>query len=218
MRLGVLGGTFNPVHFGHLRAAEEARERLGLDRVLFVVSGNPPLKSESLAGSEDRHAMVALAVQGNPAFEASDVELRGEGKSYTVDTLKRLRAMLPGSEMFFILGIDAFLDLPNWKEPERLLREASLAVVNRPPHSFSELAASPFLVDGAAALAALKKGGQGPVRVSLEGGGAAFLVSITALEISASAIRSLVREGRSIKYLLPEGIESFIMTHGLYAD
>jgi len=218
MRVGVLGGTFNPVHFGHLRAAEEARERLRLDRVLFVVSGNPPLKSESLARATDRYAMVALSVAGNPAFEVSDVELAGEGKSYTVDTLERLRAMMPGAEMFFILGIDAFLDLPNWKEPERLVRAASFAVINRPPHSFSELAASPFLAAGEEALAALDRGGRGPVRVSLKGGGSAFLMNVTALDISASAIRSLLQEGGSVKYLLPEGVESFIMTHGLYAD
>jgi nicotinate-nucleotide adenylyltransferase len=217
MRLGVLGGAFNPVHYGHLRAAEEAREALGLDRVLFVPSGDPPLKSVDVAGVGHRLAMARLAAAGNPAFEVLDIEARRPGKSYTVLTLEELGALYPGAGLFFVLGIDAFLDLPHWREPERLVALADYVVVSRPPRRFSELAGSSFLVAEQGALAALDRGGAGLVKAGLKGGREAHLLRATPMEISSTNIRALARAGRSLRYLLPEAVESYIMSHGLFA-
>jgi nicotinate-nucleotide adenylyltransferase len=218
MRLGVLGGTFNPIHYGHLRAAEEARERLGLEKVLFVPAGAPPLKYSGLADADKRHAMAELAVASNRHFEVSDVEFGGQEKSYTVKTMDRLRAGLPGHDFYFILGIDAFLDLHSWKEPERLVASTDFVVIRRPPFTFSLLEGSPFLEASAGALRELDEGAEGPKTAAMKGGRTAFLMGITPLHISSSAIRGLVREQRSVKYLLPESVESFIMSNGLYAD
>jgi nicotinate-nucleotide adenylyltransferase len=217
MRLGVLGGTFNPIHYGHLRAAEEAGEKLSLDRVLFVPAGNPPLKSSDLADAHERFAMVKAAVEDNPRFEASDIELGG-GMSYTVDTIGRFREIYAGGRLFFILGIDAFLELPQWKDAERLLRSTDFVILKRPDHSFADLSASPFVEISALELERLERGALGSLTVPLPGGREATLLNITPLGISASMIRTLLRGGRSIKYLLPESVEFSIMTDGLFAE
>lgn len=214
MRIGLLGGTFNPVHFGHLRAAEEMRERLSLDKVLFIPAGIPPLKHSDLAEAELRLSMTELAVSSNESFEVSDIECGSPETSYSVNTVSRLKEAYGGSDLYFILGVDAFMDLPNWREPERLAGLVDFAVVNRPPHAFTEVVASPYVE-----LEELGEPGEaGVYRVPLRGGRTAVLAGITALDISATEIRSLVREGRSVKYLLPENVESFIILHGLYAD
>jgi nicotinate-nucleotide adenylyltransferase len=218
MRLGVLGGTFNPIHYGHLRAAEEARERLGLERVLFVPAGNPPLKSSELADAGKRYAMTELAVAGNGWFELSDIELKSTEKSYTVDTMKRLGERYPGAEFYFILGIDAFMEMSEWREPDRLVGATDFVLLNRPPHAFAALAASPYLDVSEEALGALDSGRETMRAVTLRGGRTAFLLRAAPLDISSTTIRSLVRNGRSIKYLLPESVESFIITDGLYAE
>ncbi|GAB4390386.1 MAG: nicotinate-nucleotide adenylyltransferase [Thermodesulfovibrionales bacterium] len=213
MRLGVFGGTFNPVHYGHLRAAEEAREMLRLDRVLFVPAGNPPLKSSGLAPAPDRLRMAELAVAGNPCFEVSDVECRTGEVSYTVNTLHRLGASHPEAALFFILGIDAFMDMPHWRQPEKLAAMADFAILGRPPREFSEVLSSPFVETGA-----MEEETEGGLQsLPLKGGRRAFLLGITPLDISATAIREAVGRGGSVKYLLPEKVESFIITHGLYS-
>jgi nicotinate-nucleotide adenylyltransferase len=213
MRIGVLGGTFNPIHYGHLRAAEEVRERLSLDRVLFIPAGVPPLKSADLAEAGLRYSMTELAVSTNGFFEVSDIECASPGASYSVNTVSRLRETYRGSELYFILGVDAFMDIPNWREPERLTGLTDFVVVNRPPYAFTELVTSPYVE-----LEALGEPGEaGLQRVPLKGGRTALLADITPLDISATGIRALLRQGRSIKYLLPENVESFIILHGLYA-
>jgi nicotinate-nucleotide adenylyltransferase len=214
MRIGLLGGTFNPVHYGHLRAAEEVRGRLSLDKVLFIPAGVPPLKSFDLADAGLRYEMTELAVSSNVFFEVSDIECKSPGVSYSVDTVSRLKEAYRGAELYFILGVDAFMDLPNWREPERLAGLTDFVVVNRPPHAFTELVSSPYVeleeLGG-------EGGEEGLRRVPLRGGRTALLLEITPLDISATAIRALIREGGSIKYLLPENVESFIILHGLYA-
>jgi nicotinate-nucleotide adenylyltransferase len=217
MRLGVLGGTFNPIHYGHLRAAEEAGENLSLDRVLFMPAGNPPLKSSDLADAPKRFAMVKAAVEDNPRFEPSDIELGG-GTSYTVDTIGRLRDLYSGDRLFFILGIDAFLELSRWKDPERLVRGTDFVILKRPGHSFADLSASPFLEIPEPELGRLERGEVGSLTIPLRGGREATLLNTTPLGISASMIRTLFRQGRSIKYLLPESVEFLIMTDGLFAE
>lgn len=211
MRLGIFGGTFNPIHFGHLRAAEEVRYLAGLDKVLFMPSGNPPLKSSDLTDSSHRYAMTRLATRSNPDFLVSDIEMRHEGKSYTVETVEKIYGIYSGDELFFILGLDAFLDIPDWREPERLLTSIDFIIVSRPGLGMRDLSSSPYVegIDQASETGVL------PIR--LKGGRRAFAVSVSPFDVSSTSIRRLVREGRSIKYLLPEAVEQYILDTGLYS-
>jgi nicotinate-nucleotide adenylyltransferase len=218
MRLGVLGGTFNPVHFGHLRAAEEVRQRVGLDLVLFVPSGTPPLKEEGLAPAGMRLRMVELATATNQLFQVSDMEVRREGPSFTVDTLHDLSAMYPDDELFLILGTDAFAELPKWFRPADIVAATDFIIVGRPPEGFSGIEGSPFLKTRSGAWETLSHAGKDIVEMPMSAGRRALLVSIPPLDISATTLRRLVSEGHSIKYLLPEDVELFIMSHGLYRD
>ena len=216
MKIGILGGTFNPVHYGHLRAAEEVRERLALERVLFVPAGTPPLKSDELADARHRLEMVSLAVAGNPFFEVSDVECKRPGTSYLVDTLGIISREHPDWELYFIIGSEAFAELPKWREPERLLRMARFVVLGRPPLGFeAALKGSPYIGD-ARALRALDRGEIESAELSIEGAGSVILLALDALPVSSTAIRSAVREGRSIRYLLPREVQLYIITEKLY--
>lgn len=195
MRLGLLGGTFDPVHVGHLILAETAREQLRLDRVVFVPAGVPWRKAVvSITDSEHRLAMLRLATAGNAAFAVSDVEVTRAGPSYTAETLKALAKEHPGAELFFLLGDDALADLPNWYQPRRILQLATLAVARRP--------------------------GGGPAQPGDEAprGLSAGLVRLEMprIDISASAIRARVRDGLSVRYLVPDAVEEYIREHGLY--
>lgn len=216
MRTGVFGGTFNPIHFGHLRAAEEVREKLSLDQVLFVPSGNPPLKDKNIADAEMRLRMVDLAIAQNPLFKLLDIECKTPGKSYTIITLQALRKKYPGAGLFFILGIDAFLDLPNWREPDKLLSIANFAVISRPGSSFEDLSASPYLDVETKMLKVLDSGQGGKTEIRTRSGMETVLVKTTSLEISSTEIRRRVKNEQSIKYLLPSEIELFIFSQKLY--
>lgn len=216
MRFGVFGGTFNPIHFGHLRAAEEARQRVGLERVLFVPSANPPLKSEELADIEHRYRMTSMAVAENRFFGISDMECRRPERSYTLETARSLREEYAGADIFFILGVDAFMELPMWHEPEELIKLIDFIIIGRPAMRFSDLSDSPFVDVPPAELQRLDSGASETFETKLKGGRSAVLLGTPLLDISSTAIREHIREGRSIKYLLPEKVESFIMTHGLY--
>src|SRR5215207_7346871 len=142
MRLGLFGGSFNPIHYGHLGMARDAREKLQLDRVLFIPTGDPPHKQEgALAPANDRYEMVRLAITGEPSFDLSDVELRRTGKSYSIDTVRQLRRQYhPSAELYFLIGLDAFLDFPSWREPLALLQACRFVVISRPGQSFRSLA------------------------------------------------------------------------------
>ncbi len=216
MRVGLFGGTFNPPHYGHLRAGEEVRERLGLDKVLFIPAGNPPLKAGGLEDASVRLSMTEIAVSGNPFFEVSDIECKTREKSYSVDTVRRLKALRHEDELLFVLGIDAFLDLPMWKDPEALTSLVDFVVISRPPFCFGPAAGSPFL-KGGEALRDLDRAGADSLSLPLRSGRAAHFLRLTPIGISASEIRKLRRAGGSIKYLLPPDVESFIITHGLYS-
>ncbi len=204
-RTALFGGTFNPIHYGHLRAAEEVREVLGLRRVVFVPSCFPPLKSEDLAEAAHRLEMTRMAVEGNPFFEVSDMECRRGGRSYTVDTLEELKRASPSSEPLFILGVDAFLDMPNWHRPERLMELCDFVVVNRPPHRIEELSRSPYL----------REAGRSGL-MHLSSGRWVLGLNCTPIAISASDIRWRLRNNLSIRYLLPESVESYIISNRLY--
>ncbi len=217
MKLGIFGGTFNPVHFGHLRAAEEALELAGLDRILFIPSGNPPLKTEDIAPARLRYEMVKLAIRNNPRFDLLDLECRTRQKSYTVNTLEKLRRLYPDDSLHFMLGIDAFLDIPNWYMPERLLSLANFLVHSRPGCRFSDLSASPYLSAGKDVLRKLTAGTISSHVAKLRNGNAVMLLNISPVNVSATDIRTRMAQGKSVKYLLPVEVESYIISYKLYA-
>ncbi len=216
MRIGVFGGTFNPIHYGHLRAAEEARELLSLDKVLFIPSGTPPLKTIGLAAAAHRHEMTRRAAKHTRFFEVLDIESGQEGKSYTVDTLGKLLKTYKGADLWFMLGVDAFLDMPNWRDPERLVSLVNFAVFSRPGTSFADLPASPYISSGDDFSKALDQSGAGLLTVRLKSGRDLVLLKITPIGISSTDIRKRIKKRQSIKYLLPEEIESYIISNKLY--
>lgn len=212
-RVGVLGGSFNPIHYGHLLLADEVLETLGLDRLLFVPAASPPHKAAiQLAPAADRFEMVRLAIAGHPRFAVSDLELRRPGPSYTVDTLEALAAA--GDELFYVVGSETFLDLLTWREPRRIARLARLVVIPR--------AGSPFDAESAAAQKVLRDTGiDGGFVHSAAGGGSApsrgvLIVHATSLPLSASELRRRVREGRSVAFRMPPAAIEYVRAHGLY--
>jgi len=211
-RVGLLGGTFNPIHFAHLRCAEEVREALNLERVLFVPSARPPHKHRtSIAPAEQRLAMVRLAVARYPAFRASTVEVRRGGPSYSVDTVRLLLRRHPSARFVFILGSDAFREIGTWKEYETLFTLADIAVMTRPPAPLTP----PLEQIPLAARTRFCYANKSDVLVHESGHRVAFL-QVTPIDISASAIRSLVRRRRSIRYLVPVSVERYITRNELY--
>lgn len=217
LRIGIFGGTFNPIHYGHLRAAEEVREMLGFEKVLFVPSGNPPLKTGDLADALRRHEMVRLATAGNRAFDVLDTESVKPAKSYTVETLEVLLNSYAHSELYFMLGMDAFLDIPNWRMPEKLVSLVNFTVISRPGRKFEDLLSSPYLDVDRGDLKALDDSCGEFEILRLKSLKEAALVRITPIDISSSDIRRRMRAGQSIKYLLPESVESFIISNKLYS-
>jgi nicotinate-nucleotide adenylyltransferase len=196
-----MGGTFDPIHVGHLAIAEEARDTLGLERILFVPAGQPPHKpAGSAAPVEDRVAMVDLAIRGNPAFELSRLEVDRPGPSYTADTLATLdaaeRAASGTSDLTLILSVETLRDLPTWHEPQRLLQLARLAVVPREGYPAPD---SGWLAE--------QFPGQEDRVDFLEG---------PRLGLSSTALRARVAAGRSIRYLIPDAVAGYIADHGLY--
>jgi len=192
----VLGGSFNPIHYGHLLLADDVADLLGLDHVLFVPAARPPHKANAdLAPAQDRYAMVELAIAGHPKFAVSDLELHRPGLSYTVDTLEALA--IPRKELFLIIGSETFLDLLTWRSPRRVAELAQLAVVPR--------LGSAFDPDGAAVRKVVHEIGHEP-----------RIVRASSLPISASDLRRRVREGRSIAYRLPEAVDAYIRARRLY--
>ncbi len=215
-KIGILGGTFNPIHYGHLRVAEEVRERLGLERVLFVPSGTPPLKVRDLAGAMHRYEMTRIAIGTSPLFQLSDIECNRDGKSYTVDTLEILSGLFPRKEPYFILGIDAFLDIPSWYLPEKLMELTHFVIVSRPGQFFTSLSAR-IPVDGKV-LSDLDADKLELHRTNIASGRQLVLMNVTPMGISSTAMRALVSQGMSIKYLLPEPVESYIIANKLYTQ
>jgi nicotinate-nucleotide adenylyltransferase len=209
LRLGIFGGTFNPIHSGHLRTAEEAGYILGLDKVIFVPTGTPPLKDRDTVEASRRFAMATLAAASNKGFAVSDFEAGKRGKSYTVDTLRMFHKKYSGAELFFILGIDAFLDMPKWRQPERLTGMTDFIIVSRPGFSFDEIARSPYVQT-------VESPGGAYALCSLVSGRRAFLVPVTQMDISSTGIRHLIKQKKSIKYLLPASVERYIKKHKLY--
>ena len=210
MNVGVLGGTFNPIHIAHLRLAEEMREALSLERVLLVPAGDPPLKRSGIAAANHRLEMVKRASASNPALEVCDLELRRAGPSYSVDTLSELRSSRPDQALWFLVGADTLGDLESWREPARLFTLAHFAVATRPGH------AKPLRELLPAGLArAFRDGPRGLVH---ESGNELRAIPFTALAISASDVRRRVACGASIRYLVPDEVIEYIGKHHLYRE
>lgn len=210
--LGVLGGTFDPIHLGHLRLAEEAREALGLGGVRLIPAGHPPHRGEPGSTAGDRLAMVRLAAAGNPAFAVDDGEVRARRKSYTVPTLERLRGELgPQRPLVLILGADAFAGLPAWHRWTELFALAHIAVANRPGYA-AHARQWPAALDAACR----DRHTADPAALRAAPAGRVISFDMTPLAISASLIRDLVGQGRSARYLLPESVLDYIAAHHLY--
>ncbi|HAK59853.1 MAG TPA: nicotinate-nicotinamide nucleotide adenylyltransferase [Nitrospiraceae bacterium] len=217
-KLGILGGTFNPIHVGHLAAAEEVRERLDLARILFIPSFLPPHKDdEAIPPAAQRLAMVKIAIAGNPQFSLSDIEVQRGGKSYTVDTVTDLHRAYPGAEFFFITGLDSFLDIQTWKDWERLLGLCSFVVLSRQGHAFTDLVNLPFMKTSKQKLEVLDSGEQARIKAETAAGMSLWLEQVPLYDISSTDIRKRIRQGRSIKYLLPDAVETYILDNTLYA-
>jgi nicotinate-nucleotide adenylyltransferase len=198
VRIGILGGTFNPPHLGHLICAQEAYLQLGLDRVTLIPARIPPHKAvEDEPGAEHRLELCRLAVQGDEhRFEVSDIEVRREGPSYTVDTLEELHSSAPDHELFLIVGGDIAAGLPSWHRPERVLSLATLAVAKR-------RGTSRAAVDDALS--------------SLPGGERTCFFRMPRIAISSTMLRERARLGQSIRYYVPDGVMSYVERHRLYA-
>ncbi len=211
MSLGVFGGTFNPVHLAHLRLAEEAREALGLERVLFIPSADPPHKSTDLASATQRLRMVELAIASNPSFDALDLELERTGPSYTVDTLCELTHRYDDQLLWFLMGTDTLTELGSWYEPEKLVGLTNIAVVARAGSAQRSLES--LLPEH---LASLYVSVQGRLRHST--GREVRSIPFAPLDISASDVRRRVARGASIRYLVPDAVIEYIEKHRLYQE
>ena len=216
--IGIYGGTFNPIHQAHLRAAEEVVEQLALERMIFVPSARPPHKrateEDLIAPARERLAWVEMATRDEPRFAVDAIELERAGPSYLVDTLETLRSRHGGEPPVFSVGRDAFCEMGSWREPERILRLAHIAVTTRPPREEGRL--------GDWLPACLRDA----VEVARDGRSARHAsagtwirqLPITDLDISASGVRARLRAGRSIRYLLPEDVRRAVEASGCYVD
>jgi nicotinate-nucleotide adenylyltransferase len=211
VNLGVFGGTFNPVHIAHLRVAEEVREALGLAKVLWIPSADPPHKHTSIAPATCRLEMVRLATASNPAFETLDLELSRPGPSYTVDTLTQLGEMHPDARLWFLIGADALDEIHTWYRPERLFELASFAVFSRPGTP-----SRPLAKRLGPEVARLFR--SGPTGLEHPDGHELREVTVPQIDVSASDLRRRIARGASVRYLVPDPVIDYIDKHRLYRE
>ncbi|HBR16605.1 MAG: nicotinate (nicotinamide) nucleotide adenylyltransferase [Deltaproteobacteria bacterium RIFCSPLOWO2_12_FULL_43_16] len=212
MRIAIMGGTFNPIHLGHLRIAEEVREAFNLDKAIFIPTYQPPHKDNgSLISPEHRLEMVRLAIKDNPFFEASDIEIKRGGRSYSVVTLRSLHEKYPGIDISFIVGTDSFNDITTWCEYEELFKLANFIVIPRSGYAVKKIGevlpvelARRFWYDA-------EKG-----VYSNDYGTFVTYMETTFFGISASKIRESIKQGSSTRYLLPKEVEGYIAKNKLY--
>ncbi len=192
MRLGVMGGTFDPIHHGHLVAASEVQSLLGLDEVVFVPTGQPWQKAERrVAAAEHRYLMTVIATASNPRFTVSRVDIDRPGPTYTIDTLRDIRAQRPGDELFFITGADALAEILSWKDADQIWDLAQFVGVTRPGHELSDTGLPAHRV---------------------------ILQEVPAMAISSTGCRERVADGDPVWYLVPDGVVQYINKYRLYAD
>lgn len=200
MRMGILGGTFDPVHYGHLQLAETCRQQLQLDQVRLIPAGLPPHKTGArIADGHARADMLKLAVSGYPEFVVDRREIRRQGPSFTVDTLEEIAAEFPEAELFFLMGADSLRDVPGWRQPERIAELATLVAVNRPGLQLPDHDQLSQWV-GAALADRIR------------------LVSMPGCDISATDLRRRIAERQGLRFLTPRAVEAFIDQHGLYRE
>ena len=212
--IGLYGGTFDPIHLGHLRAAAEVRRRGRLDRILFIPSYIPPHKAPGgAAPPADRLRMVELACRRRAGFEASPIEVEAREKSYSILTLRKLRAMSPRARLFFIVGVDAFLEIGTWHQYEKVLEECFFIVTGRPGF---ELERAPGVLGGRLRRKTGPLSEAGDLGASAPPRFRVILVPIRALDISSTAVRELARRGRSLEGLVPRAVAAHIREHQLY--
>ena len=202
-KIGIMGGTFNPIHYAHLLLAENAREQFGLDRIIFIPSGQPYMKvqkeDKNIPSGELRYQMVKMAIQENPYFTCSRIEIDRPGKTYTVDTLHELQKMYPGDELFFIMGADSLLSMESWYQFEDIFQMAAILVTVRDDTDEKELTdvitrmKSKYLAD---------------IRMVMTG----------RMDISSTMIREKIKTGKSVRYLLPEDCVEYICLKNLYSQ
>ncbi|MBN2097314.1 MAG: nicotinate-nucleotide adenylyltransferase [Candidatus Omnitrophica bacterium] len=186
-RIGILGGSFNPIHLGHLAIAEQARESLRLDKVVFIPANIPPHKQiKGFASAQERYYLTQLACQGNPDFQVCDLEIIRGGVSYSVETLKELKSIYPKARLYFIAGADFLTEFSAWKAIGKLKSLCTFVVAPRPGHPLKRL----------------PKGMQA--------------IDVAALEISSTVIRNRLKKGKSIRYLVPEKVQQYILRKRLY--
>jgi len=201
-RLGIFGGTFDPIHTGHLRVAEEVQEKLHLEKILFIPSHLPPHKEERrVSDSEHRVRMASLAIEGHPCFEVSRIEVKRKGTSYTIITLQELKKIHPHSEFYLIMGIDQLIEIETWKDPQEIFSLSKVVVMNRPGFSerglleIQKLLLTMGIRDWKSKLLSLK---------------------VTPIPISSTMIRQRMSQGESIEGLVPKKVEEYIREKGLY--
>jgi len=213
-RIGIFGGTFDPIHAGHLWAAEAVRSRFGLDRVLFVPSNIPPHKRRpSVAPARARLAMVDLAVRGRRGFEANSLEARSRSTSYSVVTLAKIRKLYPGALLFFILGADAFLEIKTWREWRKVLDQCLLIVMTRPGTSL-RTARAVLEPEFRSRMISLRRSTK--IDPALEAGRSVFFLHLEALPVSSTEIRRRIREGCPIDGLVLDPVAAYISAGKLY--
>ncbi|HHY03900.1 MAG TPA: nicotinate-nucleotide adenylyltransferase [Thermoanaerobacterales bacterium] len=198
-RVGVMGGTFDPIHYGHLVTAEAARTTFKLDEVIFTPAGNPPHKKDyEVTPAEERYLMTILAINSNPYFKVSRVEIDRHGLTYTVDTLCEFKKIYgPDTALYFISGADAVLDILTWKDVRDVLNYCTFIAATRPGYPIEKL-------------------DQKLIQIKNLYGKVVYPLQVTGMDISSTEIRKRVKQGISIKYLLPESVELHIKKHGLY--
>lgn len=206
--IGIFGGTFDPVHFGHLRPALEVQQALGLNEVRFIPAGQPPHRETPYASTPQRLSMLRAAIEDQPGFVVDERELRREGPSYMVDTLASLREEVGQTPLCLILGYDAFLGLPGWHQWNSLIELAHLVITHRPGWNHDELE------DALQSL--VKQCETGVERLSEQAAGGLLFVPVTQLDISATIIREQIRAGQDIRYLLPDTVYRIIREQKLY--
>ncbi len=202
--IGVMGGTFNPIHYGHLVTAEEALVQFGLEKVIFMPSARPPHKEDrEILPPEERYLMTVIATASNPDFDVSHLEIERQGPSYTVDTIKSLRDQFPDRQIYFITGADAVWEILTWKDTEELAELTTFIAATRPGYSLEKFKKLHVLPDD-------EPRPKGKPKV--------YIMEIPALAISSTDIRQRVRDGRPIRYLVPEGVANYIHKSGFWTD
>ncbi|MDQ1334626.1 MAG: nicotinate-nucleotide adenylyltransferase [Thermodesulfobacteriota bacterium] len=213
MRIGILGGTFDPIHLGHLRSAEEVCQELDLEKVYLIPSASPPHKtSEAVTPFSHRLAMTRLAANISPCLEAVDLEGRRPGHSYSIETLREFHVIFgPDAEIFFVLGMDAFLEIRTWKECEHLFDYAHFIIISRP--GFERVSLREAVSDLGMGI---ERETADPDLFTAPSGKTVRLVNTTLMDISSTRIRGMVRNNRSIRFLVPEDVAIYIAKNGLY--